>query len=151
MNPRPPRAISKEQGKQAQPQKGARESPHPQLARPPRPCLRPPPTPPRRPGQRPPAGGVRERPREERRPGNEEHPRVASQEPEPQSPGEARPLCLGSGISSEPTSREGNKEPRPPRPSLRLSRTRRFTTFLKTPLSAWEAQVYRGCPHPRPF
>lgn len=73
--------------------------------------------------------------------------RVASQGPEPQSPGEAWPLCLGSGISSEPTSREGNKEPRPPRPSLRLSPTRRFTTFLKTPLSAWEAQVSTGGAH----
>lgn len=43
--------------------------------------------------------------------------------PNPRSPGGAWSLCLGSGLCSEPTSPEGNKEPGPPRPSLRLSPT----------------------------
>lgn len=41
--------------------------------------------------------------------------------PHPESPAEARPLCLGSGLSLEPISPEENKEPRPRRPNLLLS------------------------------
>lgn len=71
--------------------------------------------------------------------------------PNPQSPAEAWPLCLGSGLSSEPISQDENKEPQQPLyPNLRLSPTRRFITFLKTPLSAQEAEVCQGCPHPCP-